>query len=126
MLRFSTTQRAIVPPAKAGGMYEPNWTIETVTREDVDAMKGKVLLEFGADWCPHCQNVQTALEAQMGSNAIPHLKVTDGRGQKLGRSFRVKLWPNFVLLQDGQVQHQLARPSLEELEETLSTFLNTP
>lgn len=45
-----------------------------------------------------------------------HIKVYDGRGKPLGRSFRVKLWPSFVFLRDGKVLHQVARPEGEELE----------
>ena len=38
------------------------------------------------------------------------LKVEDGPGRRLGRSFRVKLWPNLVFLRDGELRKQLARP----------------
>jgi thioredoxin 1 len=44
------------------------------------------------------------------------VKVEDGPGRPLGRSFRVRLWPNFVFLRDGRVVRQLARPSHAELE----------
>ena len=44
------------------------------------------------------------------------MKVEDGPGRPLGRSFRVKLWPSFVFLRDGQAVRQLARPSHAELE----------
>lgn len=50
---------------------------------------------------------------------IRHLKIEDGRGKRLGRSFRVKLWPNLVLLQDGQVVEQLVRPAGAEIERVL-------
>jgi len=42
------------------------------------------------------------------------LKVEDGPGRRLGRSFRVKLWPNLVFLRDGQLRKQLARPDSSE------------
>ena len=45
-----------------------------------------------------------------------HLKVEDGSGRALGRSFRVKLWPTLVFLRDGQEIARLVRPtSLTEL-----------
>ena len=28
------------------------------TRAEVDQMKGPVVVEFGASWCPHCQAIQ--------------------------------------------------------------------
>lgn len=45
------------------------------------------------------------------------MKVEDGPGRPLGRSFGVRLWPNLVFLRDGQIVRQLARPSRTELEE---------
>ena len=44
------------------------------------------------------------------------MKVEDGPGRPLGRSFSVRLWPNLVFLRDGRVVRQLARPSPVEVE----------
>jgi hypothetical protein len=33
---------------------------------------------------------------------VRHLRVEDGSGRALGRSFHVKLWPTLVFLRDGQ------------------------
>jgi thioredoxin 1 len=44
---------------------------------------------------------------------LPHLKVEDGPGRPLGRSFAVKLWPTLVLLQDGRPVGRLVRPRVE-------------
>ena len=91
--------------------YTEDWTPETLTREEVDALPGFTLLEFGAEWCPHCQAVQPQLrQALAGMPAVRHLKVEDGKGRRLGRSYAVKIWPNFVLLRDGEMLNQLARP----------------
>ena len=38
------------------------------------------------------------------------MKVEDGPGRRLGRSFRVKFWPTLVFLKDGQVLETLVRP----------------
>jgi thioredoxin 1 len=50
---------------------------------------------------------------------VQHIKVEDGKGKPLGRSFRVKLWPNLVFLRDGIVKKQLARPAADEVGEGL-------
>ena len=55
--------------------------------------------------------------------AVRHVKVEDGPGLPLGRSFRVRLWPNFVLLRDGAVVRQMARPSANELKEAFAAFV---
>ncbi len=48
---------------------------------------------------------------------VRHIRIADGRGKPLGRSFRVKLWPNLVFLRDGAVVKQVARPSADEVRE---------
>jgi len=81
------------------------------TRESIDASQGPLLLEFGTSWCGHCRVAQpriaTALERHPG---VRHLKIEDGSGRRLGRSFRVKLWPTLVFLKDGAVVETLVRP----------------
>jgi thioredoxin 1 len=86
------------------------------TREVLDRSTGVVLMEFGASWCGHCQSLRRDVDALVQS--VPHLRhirVEDGPGQPLGRSFHVKLWPTFVFLLDGQPQSRLVRPSKNDL-----------
>lgn len=80
-------------------------------RADVNALPGLVLLEFGTDWCGHCQGAQPHIRQALG-NAPPlqHLKIEDGSGRPLGRSFGVKLWPTLVLLREGVEVARVVRP----------------
>ena len=39
--------------------------------------------------------------------AVDHIKIEDGPGKPLGRSFDVKLWPTLVFLRDGKVVRRL-------------------
>ncbi|MGB4467344.1 MAG: thioredoxin family protein [Azovibrio sp.] len=81
-------------------------------RAEIDALPGLTLLEFGVAWCPHCQAAQAPLaRALAGEPAIRHLKIEDGPGRPLGRSFRVKRWPTLILLQDGHEVARLERPT---------------
>ncbi len=96
-------------------------------REEIDCLPGPVLLEFGTGWCGYCQAIQRPLEALLAKfPQVRHIKVEDGKGRPLGRSFKVKLWPNFVFLRDGQVVLQLARPQPEEIHQGLQEIITTP
>ena len=93
------------------------------TREEIDRTEGAVLLEFGASWCPHCQALAPGLAGLLRRYPdVRHIKVEDGPGRPLGRSFRVKLWPNLVFLRDGRVIQQLARPGVDEVREGLEAI----
>lgn len=94
------------------------------TREEVDQMPGPVVLEFGADWCPHCQAVRPFVAGMLAKHpGVRHVPVADGKGQPLGRSFRVKLWPTLVFLRDGRVITQLVRPSSDEVAKGFEELL---
>ena len=91
--------------------YQSRYLEEEPSRADIDARPGWALLEFGAPWCPQCIGAQPLVQALLeGREDVDHLKVEDGRGRPLGRSFAVKLWPTLVLLRDGQVVAQAVRP----------------
>jgi thioredoxin 1 len=92
-------------------------------REEIDRLSGPVLLEFGTGWCGYCQAIQRPLETLLEAfPQVRHIKVEDGKGRPLGRSFHVKLWPNLVFMRDGQVVRQLARPEPEEVRSGLEAI----
>ena len=82
------------------------------TRDEVDSWSGPAVLEFGADWCGYCQGAQPAISAALAEfPAVRHVKVADGKGKPLGRSFTVKLWPTLVFLKDGKEVARAVRPN---------------
>ncbi len=93
------------------------------TRAEIDATNGPVLLEFGANWCGHCRAIAPQVSSLL--DALPevhHIKVEDGPGQPLGRSFQVKLWPTFVFLRDGRERGKAARPEINEVRKGLEAI----
>lgn len=87
---------------------------ETVepTRDAIDALVGPAVLEFGTPWCGHCLFAQPLLDAAFaGFPGMRHIKIEDGSGRPLGRSFRVKLWPTLVFLRDGVEVARAVRPT---------------
>jgi thioredoxin 1 len=89
------------------------------TRAEVDALQGPTLIEFGTDWCGYCQAAQPLISTVLGDYpTVRHLKIEDGSGRPLGRSFRVKLWPTLIFLRDGQELSRLVRPTrISDIEE---------
>ena len=78
------------------------------------------MVEFGAPWCGHCLAVQPTLQKLLEPfPELRHIKIHDGKGQPLGRSFRVKLWPTLVFMRDGEVLARAVRPEESEIAEGL-------
>ena len=92
------------------------------TRTEVDAHAGLQVVEFGASWCPHCQRAQPLIEQVLrAAPAHRHLRIEDGPGRRLGRTFQVKLWPTFVFMKDGQELARVVRPTeVEPLVQALA------
>jgi thioredoxin 1 len=81
-------------------------------RSDIDAVQSPAVIEFGVPWCPHCQLAQPLIAAAFaGHSAVRHIKVEDGSGRPLGRSFRVKLWPTLIFMTDGKEVARVVRPT---------------
>jgi thioredoxin 1 len=81
-------------------------------RADVDRLAGPTLIEFGSPTCGHCQRAQPLLAAAIAAHpGLRHVKIADGPGRPLGRSFRVKLWPTLIFMRDGEEVLRLVRPA---------------
>ena len=81
-------------------------------RSEVDELPGPVLLEFGTTWCGYCRRAQPLVaEALAGHPDVRHLKFADSSSRRLGRSYRVKLWPTLIFLKDGKETGRLVRPA---------------
>jgi thioredoxin 1 len=77
----------------------------------IAALRGPVVLEFGANWCGHCLLARPFVaRALADAPGIRHLRIEDGPGRALGRAYRVKLWPTLVFLRDGAELVRVVRP----------------
>ena len=94
------------------------------TRDEIDSLMGAAVLEFGTDWCGYCQGAQPLIADAFAQHAdVRHIKVEDGPGRPLGRSFRVKLWPTLVFLRDGVEVARVVRPTdARELREAFAAL----
>ncbi len=80
-------------------------------RAEIDALKGPAVIEFGTDWCGYCNSIQPMVKPLLAKHSrLTHLKIEDGPGRPLGRSFGIKSWPTFIFLRDGRELARLVRP----------------
>ena len=80
-------------------------------RAEIDKLEGPAVIEFGTPWCGYCRAAQPLIDSAFADHPrVRHLKVADGSGRPLGRSFRVKLWPTLVFLRNGREIARLVRP----------------
>jgi thioredoxin 1 len=91
-------------------------------REEVDAMPDATVIEFGSPWCGYCRAAQPLIEqAFQAHEGVRHIKIADASGRRLGRSYKVKLWPTLVFLKDGVEAARLVRPGdAREISEALA------
>lgn len=92
--------------------------------EEIDALRAPTVLEFGTDWCGYCQGAQPLIAQAFDAYPhIAHIKVEDGSGRPLGRSFGINLWPTLLFLRDGREVTRLVRPqSVQEITDAMQTI----
>ena len=94
-----------------GMAFLSTYSSQEPPRAEVDTLPGPTVVEFGTNWCGFCMAAQPALQQAFAAHPdVRHLKVEDGKGRPLGRSYGVKLWPTLVFLRDGQEVARLVRP----------------
>ena len=97
------------------------------SRAEVDALAGATVLEFGAPWCGHCRAAQPLIAQAFASHPdVRHIKIEDGKGKPLGRSYIVKLWPSLIFLRDGKELARLVRPTEAHVIEQALARIDVP
>jgi thioredoxin 1 len=101
-----------------------HYTPEAHDRAEIDSLRGAAVLEFGTGWCGYCRAAEPIVEAAFSAHPdVKHIKVEDGSGRPLGRSFGIKLWPTLIFLRDGREVARLVRPNqLKPLEDALAVI----
>jgi thioredoxin 1 len=95
-------------------------------RAEVDALPGATVLEFGTNWCGVCRGAQPAITEALAGQPVRHIKVEDGSGRKLGRTFGVKLWPTLIFLNDGVEAARVVRPGqAQDVRDALTKILSS-
>lgn len=102
--------------------FNSDYSEETYTPEQIAELSGNTLLEFGAPWCGHCQAATPAIKKALAEHSeLRHIRIYDGKGKRLGRLFKVKVWPTLILLHEGKEVDRLVRPlESDEVRQLLS------
>jgi thioredoxin 1 len=81
------------------------------TRAEIDSFRGPLMIEFGNAWCGHCRAAQPFIASALEHiEGVRHIKIADGSGLPLGRSFHIKLWPTLIFMNGGNEKARLVRP----------------
>jgi thioredoxin 1 len=82
------------------------------SRATIDKLDGPTVIEFGTPWCGYCRAAQPRLAAALADHPnVQHIKIADGSGRPLGRSFKVRLWPTLIFMRNGKEIARLVRPA---------------
>ena len=88
------------------------YSVDEPARAAIDAIPGPVVIEFGSNTCGYCRAAQPLIEEAFAVHpGMRHIKIEDGKGRPLGRSFKVKLWPTLIFLNDGKEAERVVRPT---------------
>jgi len=106
-------------------MFELGYEEQQPTRDEIDARRGTTALIFGTNWCGYCRAAHNLFENAFASYPEAQvIKVEDGKGRALGRSFAIKLWPTMIVLRDGEELARVVRPrSQDEVTNALHAVL---
>jgi thioredoxin 1 len=88
------------------------YSVDEPARAEVDVLPGAAVVQFGSNTCGYCRAAQPLIEEAFAAHpGMRRIKIEDGKGRPLGRSFRVKLWPTLVFLKDGKEIERAVRPT---------------
>ena len=76
-------------------------------KQEVLDYKGKVLVDFYADWCGPCKMTSPIIDELSGEvKDIKFVKIDVDQNQDVASAYSVFSIPNFVIFKDGQLANQ--------------------
>jgi len=82
--------------------------------------KGKVLVDFHAQWCGPCKAMKPTLEKYKESSKIPLVEVNVDTENQIAAKYGVRSIPCFIVIEDGkEIKRKIGMQSLEQLKEMI-------
>ena len=82
--------------------------------------KGKVLVDFHADWCGPCKAMKPTLNQFKEASKVPLLEVNVDTDNKIAAKYGVRSIPCFIVIEDGvQIHRRIGMQSLDQLLELI-------
>ncbi len=79
--------------------------------------KGKVLVDFHADWCGPCKAMKPTLKQFKEDSNVPLLELNVDIENELAAKYGIRSIPCFVVIKDGlELKRKLGMQSLEQLK----------
>tara|TARA_B100000900_G_C20213100_1_gene566640 strand:+ start:57 stop:320 length:264 start_codon:yes stop_codon:yes gene_type:complete len=80
--------------------------------------KGKVLVDFYADWCGPCKAMKPTLEKYKESSKIPLLEVNVDTENDIAQKYGIRSIPCFVVIEDEkEITRKIGMQNLDQLVE---------
>jgi thioredoxin 1 len=83
--------------------------------------KGKVLVDFYAEWCGPCKGMNPILEKFKETSDVPLIKVNVDEEPEISQKYGIRSIPCFICIEDGeQIAKRIGMQTLEQLKELVT------
>ena len=80
--------------------------------------KGKVLVDFHAQWCGPCKAMKPTLEQYKESSKIPLVEINVDTENQIAAKYGVRSIPCFIVIEDGrEIKRKIGMQTLDQLKE---------
>lgn len=104
-----------------------NGEVEMIRLNGILKSSKPVLVQFYANWCPHCQRMRPVLDALEKENSesliVERYDIDAPQNERILEYYRIQSVPTFLLFRDGdQVWRQSGEQSPALLEEVVRRY----
>jgi len=80
--------------------------------------KGKVLVDFRAQWCGPCKSMKPTLEQYKESSKVPLVEINVDEESEIANKYGVRSIPCFIVIEDGkEIARKIGMQGLDQLKE---------